>query len=81
VVFAYSVILNVNIELLPLYSNKSFSDSLKRLACCDTFHDFKGGERGKKAKNEEGDSLNLSFVGINYAEFAKETINRTLVSL
>ena len=46
------------------------------LACCDTFHDFKGGERGKKAKNEEGDSLNLTFVGINYAEFAKETINR-----
>jgi len=46
------------------------------LACCDTFHDFKGGERGKKAKNEEGDSLNLSFVGINYADFAKEIIER-----
>jgi hypothetical protein len=54
--------------------NPSLSELFISLACCDTFHDFKGGERGKKAKNEEGDSLNLSFVGINYAEFAKETI-------
>jgi len=54
--------------------NPSLSELFISLACCDTFHDFKGGERGKKAKNEEGDSLNLSFVGINYADFAKETI-------
>jgi hypothetical protein len=48
----------------------------KAICSCDTYHDFKGGERGKKAKNEEGDSLNISFTGVSYPAMSREIIEQ-----
>jgi len=49
------------------------------IAYCDTYHDFSGGERKRSSgKEEEGETMNISFTGIKYPSFILNDVIPTM---